>query len=115
MSGGRLPPRLEVPAVLRRAESQGGFATVLGRGDPESGAMLLVVTSRGRHVGCLERILGMGGAYEWRTAGPAKISRIGRSCFIPREAKAVRPGFMVDWTGYRGAWTVHRWNDLWRL
>jgi len=74
MSGGRLPPRLEVPAVLRRAESQGGFATVLGRGDPESGAMLLVVTSRGRHVGCLERILGMEGAYEWRTAGPAKTA-----------------------------------------
>ena len=74
MSGGRLPPRLEVPAVLRRAESQGGFATVLGRGDPESGAMLLVVTSRGRHVGCLERILGMEGAYEWRTAGPAETA-----------------------------------------
>jgi len=74
MSGGRLPPRLEVPAVLRRAESQGGFATVLSRGDPESGAMLLVVTSRGRHVGCLERILGMEGAYEWRTAGPAKTA-----------------------------------------
>ena len=70
MSGGRLPPRLEVPGLLRRAEAQGGFATVLNKGDPEGGAMLLVVTSRGRHVACLERILSIGGAYEWRTTGP---------------------------------------------
>ena len=70
MRGGRLPPRLEVPALLRRAEAQGGFATVLNRGDPEGGALLLVVTSRGRHVAVLERILEISGAYEWRTAGP---------------------------------------------
>jgi hypothetical protein len=72
MSGGRLPPRLEVPALLRRAESQGGFATVLHKGDPEGGAVLLVITSRGRHVGCLERILALSGGYDWRAAGPGE-------------------------------------------
>jgi hypothetical protein len=70
MSGGRLPPRLEVPALLRRAEAQGGFATVLNKGDPESGAVLLVVTSRGRHVSALERVLDISGDYTWRAAGP---------------------------------------------
>ena len=70
MSGGRLPPRLEVPALVRRAETQGGFATVLRKGDPEGGALLLLVSSRGRHVGCLERILGIRGAYEWHQLGP---------------------------------------------
>ena len=74
MSGGRLPPRLEVPALLRRAQSQGGFATVLNKGDPEGGALLLVITSRGRHVAVLERILGISGAYEWRTAGPPETA-----------------------------------------
>jgi hypothetical protein len=72
MSGGRLPPRLEVPALIRRAETQGGFATVLHRGDPESGAVLLLVSSRGRHFGGLERVLGAGGGYQWRTVGPAE-------------------------------------------
>src|SRR5262245_32838207 len=71
MSGGRLPPRLEVPALLRRAEIQGGFATVIHKGDPESGAVLLLVSNRGRHIASLQRILGMSGAYEWRTAGPS--------------------------------------------
>jgi len=72
MSGGRLPPRLEVPALLRRAEAQGGFATVLRRGDPESGAVLLVVTSRGRHLAALERILGFDGSYRWQAIGPSE-------------------------------------------
>ncbi|HEX6661531.1 MAG TPA: DUF1491 family protein [Sphingomicrobium sp.] len=70
MSGGRLPPRLEVPAIIRRAETQGGFATVLRKGDPEGGALILLVSSRGRHFACLERILGMSGAYEWHRLGP---------------------------------------------
>jgi hypothetical protein len=71
MSGGRLPPRLEVPALMRRAQTEGGFATVLRKGDPEGGALLLLISSRGRHCACLERILGVSGAYEWRQLGPA--------------------------------------------
>ena len=70
MSGGRLPPRLEVPALLRRAEAEGGFATVLHKGDPEGGALLLLVSSRGRHVATLQRILALSGGYDWRTGGP---------------------------------------------
>jgi hypothetical protein len=72
MSGGRLPPRLEVPALIRRAEVDGGFATVLHKGDPESGAVLLIVSSRGRHITGLERVLGVRGDYEWRVAGPGE-------------------------------------------
>jgi hypothetical protein len=70
MSGGRLPPRLEVPALIRRAETEGGFATVLHSGNPESGAVLLLVSSRGRHFGVLERVLGASGDYQWRSTGP---------------------------------------------
>ena len=72
MSDGRLPPRLEVPALLRRAEAEGGFATILHKGDAEGGAVLLLVSSRGRHIACLQRILAIGGAYEWRAAGPGE-------------------------------------------
>ena len=70
MSDGRLPPRLEVPALMRRAQTEGGFATVLRKGDPEGGALLLLVSSRGRHFACLERILAVSGAYEWHQLGP---------------------------------------------
>src|ERR1700752_2766038 len=77
MSGGRLPPRLEVPALLRKGEAGGGFATVIHKGDPEGGAILLLISARGRHVACLERILSLSGGYEWRPAGPAESADAG--------------------------------------
>jgi hypothetical protein len=52
--------------------ADGGFATVLRRGDEERGSLLLLVTSRGRHVACLERVLNLDGSYDWRSAGPAE-------------------------------------------
>jgi hypothetical protein len=72
MSGRRLPAKLEVSGLLRRIEADGGFATILHSGDAEGGALLLIVSSRGRYVASLERILGMSGGYEWRPTGPSE-------------------------------------------
>ena len=57
---------------MRRAEALGGFATVLRKGDPERGSLLLMIGSRGRHFACLERVLSLDGAYSWRAVGPAE-------------------------------------------
>ena len=72
MSDGRLPSGLEASAIIRRAEAEGGFATVLHRGDPDRGALLLVITSRGRHIACLERQLAMDGRDLWNAVGPSE-------------------------------------------
>ncbi|MEA3057883.1 MAG: hypothetical protein QOF34_698 [Sphingomonadales bacterium] len=72
MSGDRLPAHLEAAGILRRAEANGGFATVLRKGDPERGSLLLVISSRGRHVASLERVLSFEGAYAWQAVGPAE-------------------------------------------
>ena len=72
MSGARLPAHLEAAGILRRAEASGGFATVLRKGDPERGSLLLVISSRGRHVASLERVLSFEGAYAWQAVGPAE-------------------------------------------
>ena len=72
MSDQRLSAHIEVTGILRRAEVAGGFATVIRKGDPERGSLLLIVNSRGRHVGCLERVLGLEGNYAWQAAGPAE-------------------------------------------
>ena len=42
------------------------------RGDPDRGSLLLIVTSRGRHVASLERVLSLDGAYQWKRSGPAE-------------------------------------------
>jgi hypothetical protein len=66
----RLPAHLEAAGILRRAETSGGFGTILRKGDPERGALLLVISSRGRHFVCLERVLSLDGGYAWQPVGP---------------------------------------------
>jgi len=61
----RLPAHLEVAAIMRRAETDGGFATVLRKGDPDCGAITLALLKRGETQGILERELGPSFAYEW--------------------------------------------------
>jgi hypothetical protein len=43
----RLPAHLEAGAILRLAESLGGFATVLARGERDAGTILLTTMHRG--------------------------------------------------------------------
>jgi hypothetical protein len=70
MTSGPLPSHLEVSALLRRAEASGDFGTVMRKGDPDRGAILLCITQRGRHITCLERLSDMTGGYQWRQSGP---------------------------------------------
>ena len=74
MSEGRLPASLEAAALMRRVETQGDFATMLKRGDPDRGSLLLVISSRGLHATCLERSLGPDGLYSWHRVGPGESS-----------------------------------------
>ncbi len=69
--GERLPSALEAAALVRRASSQGDFATILKKGDADRGVLLLVVTSRGRHVACLEHAPSLSGEGPWQRVGPA--------------------------------------------
>ena len=45
---------------MRRVTSEGGFATIIAKGDAE----------RGKQVALLERMLNATGAYEWQKSGP---------------------------------------------
>lgn len=65
----RLPAHVEVASILRRAQVAGDFATVLKKGDPDRGSLLIVISSRGKHVAILERVLSLDGDYQWRPAG----------------------------------------------
>jgi hypothetical protein len=71
------PPRfnaaVEASALLRKVSANGDFATILRPGDPERGSLLLVVSSRGHHVCCLQRQLELSsGNYVWNSVGPAE-------------------------------------------
>src|SRR5206468_12964755 len=64
----RLPTHLEVASILRRTAASGDFATVMRKGDAERGSLLIFVSSRGRHVAILERVLGIDSEYRWQVS-----------------------------------------------
>ena len=66
MSGARLPTHVEASALLRRLASTGDFGTVLRKGDPDRGSLLLLISSRGVDIALLERVLDISGDYVWQ-------------------------------------------------
>ena len=64
MSEARLAAGLEASALIRVVEAQGGFGAVIHKGDPERGALLLVIAERGRMEAVLARQFD-GLSYAW--------------------------------------------------
>jgi hypothetical protein len=75
MSDGRLPAAVEAAGLIRRAQADGDFAAIIKKGDADRGSLLLLVSSRGRHVACLERRLTPGGSYCWAGVGPSESAQ----------------------------------------
>lgn len=61
----RLASHILAGSLLRLAESQGGFGTVLAKGDPMSGAVTVILAEKGRKLRILERVLRPDGNYVW--------------------------------------------------
>jgi hypothetical protein len=92
----RLPARLEATALVRRAEADGGFGTIVKRGDAERGSLVLLISSRGQHHACLERTLSADGSYRWQQVGPAS---------------GADPQTLADWSQKR----IRFDEDLWLI
>lgn len=56
MAEARLTSAMLASALIRRVNSKGGFATVLVRGDPTSGVILIQALEKGRVSGLFERV-----------------------------------------------------------
>lgn len=61
----RLPAHLEVAALIRRVQAEGGFAAVLGKGEPEAGTILVVITENGVNSRVYERMPQLDGSRKW--------------------------------------------------
>jgi hypothetical protein len=70
----RLPTHVEVAGILRRVSAAGDFATVMRKGDAERGSLIIFVTSRGRYIAVLERVLASDGDYRWQAANVLESS-----------------------------------------
>ena len=85
----RLAAGIDAKALMRRIMVEGGFATVLRKGDEERGSILLVIAEKGRHFTCLERQLQVNGAYEWSETGPSSESEMAEiSQFLEKKRRS---------------------------
>lgn len=61
----RIPAHLEVSGLVRRVNAEGGFATVLQKGEPDAGTILLVFTLNGGNTRVFERMPQLDGTRKW--------------------------------------------------
>lgn len=83
----RLSTSVLVTALIRLSESQGGFASVLAKGDSTAGALLVILAERGRKRQILERILQPDGRYAWHPAREAAGNEEELQRFLDRRRK----------------------------
>ena len=61
----RLPSAIVTAGLLRAAEAVGGNGAVLAKGDPDGGALFVILTSRGTDPMIFERVSSMNGGFTW--------------------------------------------------
>lgn len=68
----RLASGIQISAIKRLAEAQGDIATVLNRGDANSGAILLIGLVRGGNPVMYERYPSLNGVPVWQVVKPGE-------------------------------------------
>jgi hypothetical protein len=67
------------------------------RGDPERGSLLLLVSSRGAHITCLERLLNLDGSYHWQRVGPGESASSAEIAdFLARRARFDEDSWAIE-------------------
>jgi hypothetical protein len=65
MADSRLPAHLEVTALIRAVGAEGGFATVIAKGERDAGTLLVVCCGKDRAYAAYERMPQPGGGRAW--------------------------------------------------
>lgn len=69
----RLPAHVEVAAILRQVQGDGGNGVILHRGDKDRGAISLVVSERGQAKAIVERQMLADAQYHWAVVSGAEV------------------------------------------
>lgn len=84
----RLPAGLEVAAIVRQVQGEGGFASVLRRGDADRGTISLLIAERGCVAGLLERQMAADFTYRWaKISGGSELEGASWREFVEKKAR----------------------------
>ena len=73
----RIASSVLVSALIRLAESAGGFGSVLAKGDPSAGAVAVLLVERGENPRLFERLLRPDGTYGWLESTQPSLGKPG--------------------------------------
>ena len=61
----RIPAHLEVSGLIRSVQAEGGFATVVAKGERDAGTLLVICCENGTNARLYERMPSLDGGREW--------------------------------------------------
>lgn len=61
----RLPAHLEVSGLIRAVQAQGGFATVIAKGERDAGTLIIICCEKGTKLRAYERMPQLDGTRKW--------------------------------------------------
>ena len=61
----RIPVHLEVTGLIRAVQAEGGFATVLAKGEPDAGTLMIICCENGTKLRAYERMPQLDGTRSW--------------------------------------------------
>lgn len=83
----RLPAHVEVASLIRRVQAEGGFATVLNKGERDAGTIMVVLTENGENTRVYERMPQLDGTRMWHCSkSQSAENKAEVSDFISRRA-----------------------------
>lgn len=91
----RVAASVLVGALIRRAEGEGGFGTVLARGDATAGSILVILLEKGGNPRLFERLLQPGGRYSWQESGSQRIESQSKVSELIAKRKRFDPDLWV--------------------
>ncbi|MXO65641.1 DUF1491 family protein [Altericroceibacterium endophyticum] len=65
METGRVPAHLEISGMIRSCGQQGGFGTVLAKGERDAGTILVICCEKGTNCRLYERMPQLDGTRKW--------------------------------------------------
>jgi hypothetical protein len=84
----RLPAHLEISALIRQVEAEGGFAAVIRKGERDGGTILLILTENGQNSRAYERMPRPDGSRAWHCAAQQSLEKPEEfSGYLERRAK----------------------------
>lgn len=83
----RITSSILVSALLRRAEVEGGFGTVIAKGDSTAGSVAVILLEKGGNPRLFERLLQPDGRYAWHDSIPAGEGETAMKAFLERRRR----------------------------